>query len=301
MEFHQLRYFVAVSEAGSFSKGAERCHVAQPSLSQQIKKLERDLGQPLFDRLPTGVALTEAGKALLPRARDILTAINDAGQAVRQDLEEGTGPLAVGVIPTMAPYLLPPVLGDFLATYPACDLSVREDLTDRLVEYLTLHEIDVAVMSTPVDHSQIELEVVGEEQLLLMCREDSPLHHPSPVTLRELLDQPAIVVHEIHCLGQQIRDFCSAHRVAMRVVCRGAQLSTVQQLVDLGLGVSLVPEMAARSDAGKPDRYHPMKTPAPRREIAVAWHRQRTQSRLARRFVELLRENLAAGRHRFPA
>ncbi len=299
MEFHQLRYFVAVAESGSFSKGAERCHVAQPSLSQQVKKLERDLGQSLFDRLSTGVVLTEAGQALLPRARQILSAINETGHAIRQDLDEGSGPLAVGAIPTMAPYLLPPVLDTFLATFPACDLSVHEDLTDRLVEALVLHEIDLAVLSTPVDHPQLEIEVVGEEQLLLMCREDSPLHLLTRPTIDELRDQPAIVIHEVHCLGQQIRDFCTAHRVATRVICRGAQLSTVQELVDLGLGVSLVPEMAARVDPGDHIRYHPMEAPAPGRDIAVARNRQRSRSRLASAFVDILRANLDRGRHRF--
>ena len=299
MEFHQLRYFVAVAEAGSFSRAAERCHVAQPSLSQQIKKLERSLEELLFDRVPTGVLLTEAGQALLPRARQILTAVNEAGHAIRQDLDEGSGPLSVGAIPTMAPYLLPPVLDSFLKAFPSCDLAVREDLTDRLIEALVLHEIDLAILSTPIDHPQIELEVVGEEELLLMCPEDSPLPRLTPPTVRALRGQPAIVVHEIHCLGQQIQDFCMANRVATQVVCRGAQLSTVQQLVDLGLGLSIMPEMAAREDPGEPHRYLSFEAPAPTREIAVARHRQRTSSRLADHFVDRLRENLAAGRHEF--
>ena len=134
MELHQLRYFVAVAEAGSFSNAARRCHVAQPSLSQQIKKLEIDLGQELFERHPSGVVLTEAGHALLPRARRVLSEVQEAAAALRSDIDDGAGPLAVGAIPTMAPYVLPPVLAPFSQRFPRCELTVREDLTDRLIE-----------------------------------------------------------------------------------------------------------------------------------------------------------------------
>jgi LysR family hydrogen peroxide-inducible transcriptional activator len=298
MEMHQLRYFVAVAEAGSFSRAAERCHVAQPSLSQQIRKLERGLGQVLFDRLPQGTVLTEAGHALLPRARRILAEVREARGELERDLDDGRLPLAVGAIPTMAPYLLPPVLERLTAEFPGCELTVREDLTDRLVAALADLELDCAVMSTPVRHRLVALEVLGSERLVLVTSPALDLPLAQRLDLDALRRQPTIVLHEMHCLGEQIRDFCEASDLGHRIVCRSSQLETVQRLVALGLGISLVPEMAGRTGADGPLSYHAVPGLDPRREIAVAWRRDRSRSRLARRFAELLRADLEAGRHR---
>jgi LysR family hydrogen peroxide-inducible transcriptional activator len=301
MEIHQLRYFVAVAEAGSFSRAAERCYVAQPSLSQQVKKLEASVGHLLFDRLSHGVVLTEAGRALLPRARRILAEVQEARAALKEDLETGAGLLAVGAIPTMAPYLLPPVLCHFRRAYPNCELSVREDLTERLIEAVVDGELDCAVVSTPIDEPLIALEVLGSERLLFTASRGHPLPPADRVTLQFLREEPAIVLHEMHCLGQQIRDFCRAHQVNHRIVCRSTQLETVERLVSLDLGVSLLPEMAARADHADDRMYCTLAGADPRREIAVAWRRGRSRSTLARRFVELLSADLASGLHRLPA
>lgn len=298
MEIHQLRYFVAVAEAGSFSRAAERCRVAQPSLSQQIKKLETTLGQVLFDRLPHGAALTDAGHALLPRARRILGEVREARGEIERDLADGRLPLAVGAIPTMAPYLLPPVLQRLMAESPRCDLTVREDLTDRLIEAILDLEIDCAIMSTPIDHRSVELEVLGSERLLLAISRSTTLPSLSEIQLEMLREHPWILLHEMHCLGEQIRDFCEASELGRQIVCRSTQIDTVQRLVKLGLGYSLIPEMAARSDDSDTLDYSPMPEREPRREIAVVWRKDRSRSRLARRFVELIREDLEVGRHR---
>src|SRR4029077_12262085 len=134
MEVHQLEYFVAVAEEGSFTKAAERLLVAQPSLSQGIKKLEREVGQPLFDRLPRGVALTEAGQRLLEHARLVLREIGDARERIREIGAQVTGSLAIGAIPTIAPFLLPSVVQDFRRRWPEVNLSLVEDVTSRLVD-----------------------------------------------------------------------------------------------------------------------------------------------------------------------
>src|ERR1700739_903935 len=131
MEMHQIRYFVALAQTGSFSSAAERCHVSQPSLSQQIQKLERGLKQQLLERLGRRVALTDAGRLLLDRATAILAAVEDAARRVSQDGEKG-GRLALGAIPTIAPYLLPVVLRRFLDRHPSVDLTVHEDVTSQL-------------------------------------------------------------------------------------------------------------------------------------------------------------------------
>src|SRR6516225_1804343 len=142
MELHQLRYFVAVSQSGNFSRAAERCHVSQPSLSQQVLKLERRLGQPLFNRLGRRAVLTDAGRLLLDRATAILATVDDAERRLRAGDEAHGGRLAVGAIPTIAPYLLPRALEGFVRRCPRAELVVREDVTVHLVQATAEGELD---------------------------------------------------------------------------------------------------------------------------------------------------------------
>jgi LysR family hydrogen peroxide-inducible transcriptional activator len=291
MELHQLRYFVAVAETGGFVRAAQRCGVTQPSLSQQIRKLEGELQVTLFDRTSRGAVPTEAGRALLPRAQRILAEVRDTLTGVKEDVETGRGPLSIGAIPTIAPYLMPPVLSRFLRDHPDCELTVREDLTDRLIEAVLDHELDAAIMSTPVDHPGLDVEGIGSEPLLVVAPAGSPL--PERLDVEDLTDEPAVVLHEVHCLGQQIADFCSNARLRRRIVCRSTQLPTVLSLVSLGLGVSIVPEMTARNDTDSTRVYRPLQG-RPEREISIVRRADRSVSALCRRFLGLVEEQLAA-------
>lgn len=287
MELRQLRYFVAVAETGSFSRAAVQCGVAQPSLSQQIKRLEADLGRSLFDRLSRSIALTEAGEALLPRARRILAEVRETTESLSDDGEPGGGRLDVGAIPTMAPYVLPQALTRFTAERPGCRVTVREDLTERLVEALIDCELDFAIMSTPVEHDLIELARIAREPLLVATAAgDAP--PAKALRLADLRDQPTVVLHEMHCLGQQIQGFCSARGVSRRIVCHSTQLSTVLALVGLGMGISLVPAMCAEQDVSGERRYSALVDDAPTRGIAVAWRRGRSRSSAAQAFAAIM-------------
>lgn len=301
MELHQLRYFVAVAEHGGFSRAAEHCRVAQPSLSFQIKRLETELGQPLFDRLKRGVALTEAGRLLLPRAQRILAEVREAGEAIERDLSQGRGTVHLGAIPTIAPYLLPPAFERFTKSFPESSLHVHEDYTERLVTALVGGELDFAVLSTPLDHPALEVEVIGLERLLVALPPAFADRHPGPPSIADLTREPAVVLHEMHCLSRQIQGFCTTRRLRQSIVCRTAQLTTVQTLVAAGLGVSLVPEMCAKADTSGSVLYAPLAGEPPTREIAIAWRSDRSRSFLARELVRLLREDLESGRHRLEA
>ncbi|MCC5824287.1 MAG: LysR family transcriptional regulator [Phycisphaerales bacterium] len=282
MELHQLRYFVAAAEAGSMTLAAKRCRVAQPSLSQQVRRLEETLGVALFDRLGRGVVLTDAGRALLPRARRILAEVHETTENLRIEVHGGAGRLSIGAIPTMAPYLLPPLLASLRAEFPACELLVREDLTGALVEAVVDHELDVAITSTPIDHKLVEVEVVGREELLVVTPEGHPLAGLPRLTPDDLRGQATVTLHEMHCLGEQIGAFCARAGVRPDIVCRTTQLATVLEMVRLGMGVSLVPSMAAATARDHGLACRPLDLDRPTREIAVTWRLGRTRPVIGR-------------------
>ncbi|TVQ60840.1 MAG: LysR family transcriptional regulator [Phycisphaerales bacterium] len=276
MELHQLRYFVAAAEAGSITRAADRCRVSQPTLSQQLQRLEASLGHSLFDRLGRGVALTPAGAALLPRARRILAEADDAREHLAGEVERGVGTLRLGAIPTIAPYVLPSVIARLRRRFPSAGVEVREDLTEALVERLASGELDAAIVSTPIDHHGVRLRVLGSEPMLVVAPAASDVGEEGGLTLADLRERPRVALHEMHCLGQQISGFCSAKNLGASVACSTAQLATLLEFVRLGLGVSIVPEMAAVADRSRERRYTRFKRGGPRREIALATPAGRT-------------------------
>ncbi|MEZ6234701.1 MAG: LysR family transcriptional regulator [Phycisphaerales bacterium] len=292
-DLRRLESFIAVAEAGGIGKAARRLGIAQPSLSQQMLRLEEELGVVLLDRLGRGVALTEAGRALLPRARRLVGEARALGERLRTELEAGGGRLAVGAIPTMAPYLLPGVVAHLRRESPGCEIAVREDLTQNLVEALADNELDVAVMSTPIESQVVELEVVGREAMLVVVPAGHPLREGGGVGLGDLRDLPTVTLHEMHCLGRQIGDFCAAKRLGRTITCRMTQIDTLLEFVRLGLGVSIVPAMVAGHDRSPERAYVEFRSRAPTRDIALAWRVGRSRSRLARRFAGLLGEAVA--------
>jgi LysR family hydrogen peroxide-inducible transcriptional activator len=282
MEIHQLRYFLAVASTGSFSRAAELCHVAQPSLSQQIQKLERELKERLFDRERQGAVLTEAGERLLPRAERALGELQAAQQEIRDLRGQVSGPLRLGVLPTIAPYFLPRVLPAFLAEHPAVELSVYEETTQHLVQGLRDRDLDLALASPPLP-AALDSQAIFSEELLVALPPGHRLAGEEEIPLDHLRDEAFILLHESHCLGEQALVYCHKNELRPRVSCRGEQLETVKQLIAAGLGVSLLPAMAC---AAKEETlvYRRMSEPRPSRAIHFLWGRQQSLSRAARAF-----------------
>jgi LysR family hydrogen peroxide-inducible transcriptional activator len=295
MELQQLRYFVAIAETGSFTRAAERCQVAQPSLSQQIQKLERQLRQRLFDRLGRRVLLTEAGAALLERAAPILAAVDEAERSLRDGLDPGRGRLTVGAIPTVAPYLLPPVLTAFLRRYPQVETLLQEDVTQALLAALAAGELDLAVVALPVADERLRVEPLCTEALLVTLPRGHRLARRHRVGLDDLRDERFILLNEMHCLTGQVRSYCGKHGFTPQVACRSAQVATVQRLIELGLGVSLLPALARDADRSRKRVYREVAADEPpARTLAAVWHKQRYQSPTMRLFLEQLRSRALA-------
>jgi LysR family hydrogen peroxide-inducible transcriptional activator len=296
MEMHQLRYFAAVARTGSFSRAAECCHVSQPSLSQQIQKLERGLGQRLFDRLGRRAALTDAGRLLLDRALAILATAEDAERRLRDADDREGGSLSVGAIPTIAPYLLPAALGRFLRQHPRAELTIHEDVTRQLVTAVVAGDVDLAVIALPIDDDRVQAEALFTEPLLLTVPRTHRLARRRRLTVDDFAAERFILLNEMHCLGDQVLSFCNAHGCQPQIACRSAQITTVQSLIALNQGVSLLPAMAHRADRDKRRVYRPLTGDVPRRTIGVIWRRHRYHSPTAERFLVRLRE-LAAELH----
>jgi len=290
MELHQLRYVVAVARTGTFSRAAAECHVSQPSLSQQIQKLEEELGSRLFDRIKPQVRLTERGAAFVRRATRILEDLESARQEAASDEALLRGTLTVGVLPTIAPYLLPPALAKFRKSFPGVKAIVQEEVTARLLQLLAAGDLDFAILSPPLNDDRMDFETLFEEELLLAVPQDHPLARQRNISSEDLSCEQFILLKEGHCLGDQVLRFCEQHAVAPQINCRSAQMATVQALVAAGLGISLVPEMATRESNSRSPVYRSLKAPRPHRPIAAAWLRTRPPGVIAREFLDGLRQ-----------
>src|SRR5215813_13082706 len=205
MEIHQLRYFVAVAEEESFSRAAEREHVSQPSLSQQIQKLEAELNQQLFDRLPRSVVLTEAGRTLLEYARKILTELADAGRAVAALEQQVAGRLSVGAIPSIALYILPRLIVSFQRAYPKVTFELFEDTTDKLAQKLEDGTLDVVLASASDETSTLVQHSLGKEPLLLLVPQKHPLARKKTIKWSDLATEKFLLLHEEHSLSITVR------------------------------------------------------------------------------------------------
>ena len=287
MEMHQLRYVMAVAQKGNFSRAAELCHVSQPSLSQQIHKLEDELGERLFDRMKRQAKLTPHGEAFLRRAARILEEVDAAKREATDTKGLLRGVVTIGVLPTIAPYLLPPVVAQFSERFPGVELVVQEDTTARLLKLAHGCEIDFALASEPIRDERLTVKELFSEELLLALPPGHPLTRKRTVAPADLEGERLIVMKEGHCLGDQVLGFCDRRDVTPKISFRSAQLETVQALVFSGLGISLIPAMAARSGREDLPEYRSLQSPRPERKIVAVWLKQRPPARAANEFLKI--------------
>jgi LysR family transcriptional regulator, hydrogen peroxide-inducible genes activator len=286
MEIHQLRYFVAVAEERSFSRAAAREHVAQPSLSQQIQKLEAEMDQRLFDRLSRTVVVTEAGKCLLEYARKILVEIAEARRCLDDLKQEVAGRLSIGAILTMAPYVLPKLIRKFQAHYPKVEVEILEDTTESLALRLEDGTLDLAIMSTCQQSPALEPRRLGDEPLLVLLSKRHRLAKKKNIEWSDLEPEKFLLLHEVHCLSAQVCALLAAHDLRPELALRGAQLATIAEMVATGLGVSFVPQMMVEHQLPAGCVALPLTPPAPVRELNLLRNPLRLQTRAAAAFYE---------------
>ena len=287
MELHQLRYFCAVADTGSFSRAAERSHVSQPSLSQQILKLEDELGARLFDRLGRSVRLTDPGKTFLVHARTVLRDLETAKGEIVEGKDSISGTVTVGVIPTVAPYFVPGLLTKFTRKYPQVRLTVVEEITPILLERLRGGGVDVAVLALPIRGNEFETAPLLGERLFAALPRRHKLAARRSLSLRDLRTEPFLLLRDGHCFRDTAVAACDRARLHPRIVFESGQFSSLLSMVGTGMGVSIVPEMAI--DKSARCRYVRIADEQATRTIGAATLRGRWQTRSLRAFMEVLR------------
>jgi LysR family hydrogen peroxide-inducible transcriptional activator len=287
MELHQLRYFLAVARTKNFSRAAEQCHVAQPSLSQQIMKLEDELGERLFERTKREVSLTPAGDLLRVHAERVLQEVELARDGVREFRGLVRGRVVLGVLPTVAPYFLPQRLRAFSSRFPAVEVVVHEDTTDQLAAAVLAKEVDLALVSLPVERVGLAAEEFFDEKLLVALPAGHALAKRPRLTFDDLEREAFILMKEGHCLSGQALQFCRINGFAPQISFRSAQIETVLAFVAKGWGVSVVPEMACN----RPMRGVRFRTLAGmKRSIGIIYRKARPLSHASRALVDFLRD-----------
>jgi LysR family transcriptional regulator, hydrogen peroxide-inducible genes activator len=283
----QLRYFNALASHGHFGRAAEACAISQPAMSMQIKELEEALGGVLLERGARQVALTNVGEEAVQRVRDILRLVDELGDLVRASRDRLVGRLRIGMIPTIAPYLLPKVIGNLTRMHPELDIHVRETVTPRLIQELAEGRLDTAIVALPVSEpSLLEVALFSEHFLLVRPGEDEGTPVPNSKTLSAMR---LLLLEEGHCFRDQALSFCSMQS-SPREVLDASSLSTLVQMVSAGIGVTLIPEMAVavetRSASVSVARF---RNPQPSRTIGMIWRKTSPLARQLLQFSEVVR------------
>lgn len=287
MEIQQIRYFLAVADLRNFTRAAERCHVAQPSLSQQIKKLEQALGGPLFHRMGRRVVLTEQGVLLEKKARRILLEHENAVQQLTDSFQNSHS-ISFGAIMSMAPYLIPELLADLNQTERAA-LLIEENFTEALIENVRQGLLDFAIMSSPIEASDLLVQVLGHEHFVAVVPRSHQLYTAGEaVSLEHLLQEPFLELSSLHCAGRQIQEICQFTSRHRNTVFRSSQIETIRKLVRIGKGVTILPKMSVAEDYGL--GVMPIEGLELTREITLVQHQDRYVSKSTRKLIAHLKQ-----------
>ena len=267
-----IRYFQALAAQRHFGRAAEVCSISQPALSLQIKELEGIMGGPMVERATREVRLTALGEDFLARGSEILRQVDDVSTLVRRQAGPFSGRLRLGVIPTVAPYLLPRVIQALAQRYPDLKLEPKETITQSLVQEILASRLDAAIVALPVTEPSLqEFALFDEEFLLVRPAQDVDLPVPTTAVLPTM---ELLLLEEGHCFRDQALSFCDSTAVRPRQIMEGSSLSTLVQMVSAGIGVTLIPEMARSFETRSADvAVARFPVPAPNRTIGMIWRK----------------------------
>lgn len=289
MTIIQLEYLLAIVNCGSFSQASERCFVTQPSLSMQIKNLEEELGIMLLDRTKKPIVPTQAGEIVVERAREALLAYDRIKESVAELQGSVDGHLRLGVIPTIAPYLLPRFLSTFAEKYPKVELEIRELTTPQIIEAMRHDEIDAALLAGGTCPEDITEQELFSDRFYVYTSPLHPLYERSNVRIEDIDQRDLLLLSDGHCLKDQILELCGTTRRSAPYFFESGSLETLMRVVDISPAITIVPEMAVEYiPAERRDRIKTLAKGATSRKIAIAVRRTYAKSSIVNALREVI-------------
>lgn len=271
--FKQLRYFEALARHRHFGRAADDCSISQPALSMQIKELEDTLGSALLEKSVRPIRLTAFGEQISRQSSEILRAVKNLEEMAQASRDNPIGTLRIGVIPTIAPYLLPTMMKDLATNFPELDINFKETVTANLIKDIIEGSLDTAIVALPISEPSLTEHVLfSEEFILVRPKKDADKPVPKPETLRKMR---LLLLEEGHCFRDQALAFCKTSSAAPSDLMHGSSLSTLVQMVSAGIGITLIPEMAlAVEQRSASVSVTPFDTPRPCRTIGMIWRKK---------------------------
>jgi len=287
MNSRDLKYLVALHDHLHFGKAADACFVSQPALSMQIKKLEETLGVKLLERTNKSVLLTDIGMAITDRARLILQQIDEMRDLAKLAKDPYSGELKIGIIPTLAPYLLPVIMPSLSKKFPKLSFYLHEEQTSLLVQKLKEGQLDAAFLVPPLPESNFASALLFEEEFVLAVPSTHPLSKRKIIKKTDLTNQHLLLLEEGHCMREQTLSFCHAAHASETQNFRGTSLETLRYMVASGNGITLMPKLAQQSHDSV--CYIPFSAPKPTRSIGLYWRSTAAKKYLLEDFAHQIR------------
>lgn len=290
MNLRDLRYLVALADTRHFGKAATRCHVSQPTLSAQLKKLEEYLGVELIERQPRRVALTEIGEQIVARARRVVNDSDELLTLARSQRDPLSGSLKLALIPTLGPYLLPLLSKPLRKQLPKLKLMLYEYQTEPLLQALRTGDIDMGVLALPVHADGVETRKLFEEDFMVALPKGHRLADKATVKLEDLSGDSLLLLEDGHCLRDQALDICSQGDIEEDQDYRATSLETLRQMVAAGMGVTLLPKLSTTGPFGneKSVLVKPFPKPIPTRIIGAVWRKSSTRNSAIKAVCEVI-------------
>src|SRR4029079_7336507 len=291
MNLRDLRYLVALAEHRHFGRAAAASFVSQPTLSTQIKKLEEELGVALVERTPRKVLLTEVGREIARRARDVLNEIEQIRAIARRTLDPESGTVRLGIFPTLGPYLLPHVVPRLRARFPRLELLLVEEKTEVVLRQLREGRLDAGVLALPIHDDQLHTEFLFEEPFLLAVPEHHALSKRKALKLDDLSDQSLLLLEDGHCLRDPALEVCQLAGASEKTGFRATSLETLRQMVAANVGITLLPMLAVQPPVAHSENVHLLqfRGDAPSRRIAMIWRRTSAMAPFLKKLAAVLR------------
>jgi LysR family hydrogen peroxide-inducible transcriptional activator len=297
MNLRDIQYIIAVAETRHFGKAAERCYVSQPTLSGQIRKLEEELGVAIFERTSRSVAITPVGEQILAIGRQITEQVDAIQQLARAQQDPLAGPLRLGAIPTLSPYLMPLILMPLKRRHPQMKLVLSEELTESLLQRLHHHEIDAALLATPVEDPRLDEIPLFDEPFWVAFPRKHDFYTREKIRLRDLQQEELLLLSEGHCLAQQALDVCHLKERQVQgqmADLRAASLETLIQLVRSGFGITLIPALAMRGSwaTGGGVVAQPLELAGASRRISLVYRQSFPRAQALQALAQVIIDNL---------